>query len=278
MWIWWTVSLIVLIACFIFAYKAIVSSFDFLPADKRSLFFFKRDIPIENTSGKRSDAFWDLKNQLQKVEENTSFYELQISKLQERLMALETQLEDKPISNPVRTEDDEDWKEMYYQENAVKEKLENQLDMAVQKLEEAEEKLKEVEENMLQFNTLKSNYDAQLNGLHSMQNKMGDLQRELEAANNREKELQLSLFAEIQNKKHYEQLDISIASLKSENEILKKQLADLHSKEKEMYDSLNRLKELESQVVLYEDEKAKMIASLELMVRQTKIFSASKNT
>ena len=35
MWIWWIVSLISLIACAIFAYRMIVSSYEFLPADKR---------------------------------------------------------------------------------------------------------------------------------------------------------------------------------------------------------------------------------------------------
>ncbi len=37
MWIWWIVSLIILIACIVFTYRMIVSSYDFLPADKKYL-------------------------------------------------------------------------------------------------------------------------------------------------------------------------------------------------------------------------------------------------
>ena len=89
MWIWWIISLVVLIACFIFAYKVIVSSYDLLPADKKNFLSLKKtDSP--KTRSPRPETIWELKNKLQKVEENSSFYEIQFSKMQERLKALET--------------------------------------------------------------------------------------------------------------------------------------------------------------------------------------------
>lgn len=279
MWIWWFISLIVLVACFIFAYKAIVSSFDFLPSDKRSIFFFKKDIPIESASPPRSEAMLDLKKHLQKVEENSTFYELQFTKLQERLKVLEAQLETQPQKQPYqKKEEDEDWKELYYEENEAKEKLENELDATRQKLEEVENKLNSFEENNSKWNRLKSDYDARLNDVQSMQNNLGLLQRQLEAASSREKELELSLLTEIKAKKQYAQLDSNYAAVKSENEDLRRQMVVLNKKEKEMESGLSKLKELESRLAIYEEEKAKMIANLEQMVRQNKMFSGIKNS
>jgi len=280
MWIWWIISLVVLIACFIFAYKAIVSSYDFLPADKRNFLSFKRNIPAETstTSIARNDTIWDLKNQLQKVEENSSFYELQFSKLQQRLKALEAHYEgnQQPLA-VAKKGDEDDWKEMYYEENERKEKLENELDITRQKLEEVENTLNSINEDSSKWKSLQSDYDARLNDLQSMQNNIGLLQRQLEAAAAREKELELSLVAEINAKKQYSNLESENARLKSENEDLKREIVHISKKEKELEGGISRLKELENRLAVYEEEKAKMIANLELMVNQNKIF-APKST
>lgn len=278
MWIWWIISLVVLIACFIFAYRVIVSSYDFLPADKRNFLRFKRNISPENSHA-RGETIWDLKNQLQKVEENSSFYELQFSKLQQRLKALEAQYESpqEPLIAP-KKEDEEDWKEMYYEENERKEKLENELDVTKQQLEEVENKLNSVEENNSKWNGLQSEYDARLNDLQSMQNNIGLLQRQLEAAAVREKELELSLIAEINAKKQYSQLESENARLKIENDDLRKEIVQISKKEKELEGGISKLKELENRLSIYEEEKAKMIADLELMLNQNKIFSTPKNS
>ena len=249
-----------------------------MPADKRSIFFFKRDIPIESNSPGRTDGIWDIKKHLQKVEENSTFYELQFTKLQERLKALEAQLESQPKQTFLKKEDEEDWKEMYYEENEAKEKLENELDITIQKLEEVENKLKLLEENKGKWNSLQSDYDARLNDLQSMQNNIGLLQRQLEGAVTREKELELSLLTEIKSKKQYAQLDSNYARVKSENEDLKRQINGLHKKEREMETGISRLKELESRLAMYEEEKAKMISNLEQMVNRNKIFTGIKNS
>ena len=277
MWIWWIISLVVLIACFIFVYKAIVSSYDFLPADKRNFLSFKKATPIEASGISSNDTIWDLKNQLKKVEENSSFYELQFSKLQQRLKALEAQYENhqQPLKI-TRKEDTEDWKEMYYEENERKQKLENELDETKQKLEEVETKLTGIEDNNSRWKSLQSDYDARLNDLHSMQNNIGLLQRQLEAAEAREKELEMSLLSEINLKKQYSNLETENARLKSENEDLKREIVNISKKGKELEGGISRLKELENRLSVYEEEKAKMIADLEMMVNQNKIF-ASKN-
>jgi chromosome segregation ATPase len=279
MWIWWIISLIVLIACFIFAYRVIMSSYDFLPAEKKNFLSFKRNTPAESSAGRSTEAMWDLKNQLQKVEETSSFYEIQFSKLQQRLKALEAQYENQQQAPPVsKKEDEEDWKEMYYEENEVKEKLENELDSTRQKLEEVENKLGSLEQDNSKWSGLQSEYDARLNDLQSMQNNIGLLQRQLEASEAREKELEISLAAEINEKKQYAHLQSEVARLKSENDDLRQQIVEMNKKEKALEGGISRLNELEARLAVYEEEKAKMIADLELMVNQNKMFSASKNS
>lgn len=280
MWIWWLISLVVLIACFIFAYKVIMSSYDFLPADKKNIFSFKKNTFSENgVSSQRSEVIWDLKNQLKKVEETSSFYEIQFSKLQQRLKALEAQYESQQqkITAPPK-EDEEDWKELYYEENEVKEKLENELDVTRQKLEEIEAKLNSFSQDDSKWKSLQSDYDARLNDLQSMQNNIGLLQRQLEAAAAREAELEISLMAEIETKKQLANIQSENARLKSENDDLRRQIVAISKKEKEMEGGLSRLHELEKRVAMYEEEKAKMIADLELMVNQNKIFSTPKHS
>lgn len=276
MWIWWIISLVVLIACFIFAYKVIVSSYDLMPADKKNFLSFKKTSSSEN-QGPRPEAIWDLKNKLQKVEENATFYEIQFSKMQERLKALEAQYQSpQPISASGKA-DEEDWKEMYYEENEVKEKLENELDLTRQRLEEVENQLNDIEKDNSKWSGLKSDYDARLNDLQSMQNNIGLLQRQLEAAAIREKELEQSLVAEINAKKQYSNLESENVRLKSENDDLRSQIVQIHKKEKELEVGISRLHELENQLAVYEEEKAKMIANLELMVNQNKMISTTKN-
>lgn len=269
MWIWWIISLIVLVACFIFAYKVIMSSYDWLPADKNNFMSFKKT-PSSGNTFPRSEAIYDLKNKLQKVEENSSFYEIQFSKLQERLNHLESQYETQLQTTLSKKSEEEDWKEMYYEENELKEKLENELDLAQQRLEEMQKQLGETEENDSKWKVFKSDYDARLNDLESMQNNIEILQRQLEASAVREKELQLSLASEINAKKQFSNLESVNAHLRSENNDLRSQLVQIHNREKELEFKISKLNELESRVAIYEEEKAKMIASLEVMVNANK--------
>lgn len=277
MWIWWIISLVVLIACFIFAYKVIVSSYDLLPADKKNFLSFKKAGLPESPSS-RPEAIWDLKSKLQRVEENSSFYEIQFTKLQERLKALEAQYNIQGQSAATQLTDEEDWKEMYYEENEAKEKLENELDLTRQKLEEVESQLQNVAQSNCKWKSLQSDYDSRLNDIQSMQNRMDLLQRQLEAAAGREKELELTLAAEINAKKQYSNLESENARLRSENDDLRKQIVDMNKEEKELEAANFRLRELESQLAAYEEEKARMIASLESVVNQNKMVTAARSS
>ena len=273
MWIWWIVSLIILIACFIFAYRMITSSYDFLPRDKKNFMGFKKENASTNPTPGQQEIISSLRNKLQSVEHSISFYEIQFSKFQQRLKALEelNNLQQKQ-TNVQPKGDGEDWKEMYYEENEAKEKLENELDETSRRLEEAESRSQEVEKNNRKWIGLQSDYDARLNDLHSMQNNIGLMQRQLEAAAGREKELEQILLSEIDIKKKYSQLESNHLRLQSETEDLRRQVIEMNQKGLEMESRIARLNELESSVAIYAEEKAKMISEMELMISQNKIF------
>ncbi len=270
MWIWWIVSLIVLIACFIFAYRMIVSSYDFLPADKKNLLLLGKNKSAQNAASAEQEIIKSLKSKLQSVEENNAFYELQFSKFQQRLNALE---EISTSPQALQKEDDEDWKELYYEENEKKEKLENELDETRQQLDEYEHKFKLSEENSMKWSGLQSDYDARLHDLQSMQNHMGLLQRQLEAAAQREKELEQLLAAEIAQKKKFAYLESENTRLKTETDDLRKNLDQINQQRHEYQARAAYVQQLESKIAIYEEEKAKIISNLELMVSQNKVFS-----
>lgn len=276
MLIWWIISLVVLIICFIFAYRVIVSSYDYMPGDTKNFLSFKRGTSSENYPA-NNETIWDIKNKIHQVEENSSFYEIQFSKLKQRLNALE-EVYNNQQEKIIASDENEDWKEMYYQENEMKEKLENELDETRQKLDESGNKLKSTEENNSKWISLQSEYDARLNDLQSMQNNIGLLQRKLEAAINREKELEQSLLTEINTKKQYAQFQSENARLKSENEGLRLQIVEMNKRENDLEEKISRLNELESKLAIFEEEKAKMISDLEQMLHQNKFVSTLKNS
>ncbi|MEO9099063.1 MAG: hypothetical protein ABI267_01990 [Ginsengibacter sp.] len=227
----------------------------------------------------RPEAIWDLKNKLQKVEENSSFYEIQFSKMQERLKMLEASQQGHLQKLSVAEKsDEEDWKEMYYEENDAKEKLENELDKTLQKLEEVQNQLSSIEENNSKWISLQSDYDARLHELQSMQNNVKIMQRQLQAAASREKELELSLAADSREKMQYANIESENAGLKSENDNLRNQVVEIDRKEKELEKGISRLQELESRLAIYEEEKAKMFAELEHMVNQNRPNSSNKTS
>lgn len=230
MWIWWIVSLIVLVACIIFAYRMIVSSYEFLPADKRFFFGFNKNPASSTNFPDHPDALKILRNKMQHVEDNTTFYHIQFSKFQDRLKIMEEQFAMNPKSinaTAIEFEDEEDWKELYYEENSKKELLENELDLTKQTLEKAENKLHEIEDKTGYWKQLQSDYELRLNDLQSMQNETMHLQKQLDASIEREKELEQLLLSEITMREKYSLLQKEYTRLLSETDDLRRRIMEV---------------------------------------------------
>lgn len=267
MWIWWIVSLIILIACIIFAYRMIVSSYEFLPADKRFFLGFNKESITNETGTVQRDAFKVLKNKVQSVEDNTTFYEIQFSKFQQRLKVLEEINSVKAAPEQIsKNEEEEDWKEMYYEENALKEKLENDLDNTRQLLETAVEKLKEAKEYSTEWAALKSDYESRLHDLSSLQNHVELLKNQLEASAEREKELEQLLISEITIREKYSMLQREYTELLSEADDLRRRIVELSKRDVNLEARLVYLGELESRLAICESEKSKLKSSMEKLM------------
>ncbi len=230
MWIWWIVSLIVLVACIIFAYRMIVSSYEFLPADKRFFFGFNKNPASSTNFPDHPDALKILRNKMQHVEDNTTFYHIQFSKFQDRLKVMEEKFAMNPKkinATAIEFEDEEDWKELYYEENSKKELLENELDLTKQTLEKAENKLHEIEDKTGYWKQLQSDYELRLNDLQSMQNETMHLQKQLDASIEREKELEQLLLSEITMREKYSLLQKEYTRLLSETDDLRRRTMEV---------------------------------------------------
>ena len=233
MWIWWIVSLIVLVACIIFAYRMIVSSYEFLPADKRFFLGFNKNPASSTNFPDHPDALKILRNKMQHVEDNTTFYHIQFSKFQDRLKVMEEKfaMNSKKINaTAIEFEDEEDWKELYYEENSKKELLENELDLTKQTLEKLENKLNEVEDKTGHWKQLQSDYELRLNDLQSMQNETMHLQKQLDASIEREKELEQLLLSEITMREKYCLLQKEYTRLLSETDDLRRRIMERENK------------------------------------------------
>lgn len=275
MWIWWMLSLIILISCSIFAYRMIVSSYEFLPADKRFLFRFNRNSNLHQGSHVQTDPLKILRNKVQHVEDNTSFYQAQFSKFQDRLQNMEEKYgmpsreANTTVINAIEIEE-EDWKELFYEENAMKEKLENELDFTRQALEDAESKLTLVDSERAGFNQSHIDYESTLLELQSSQALADRLQRELAASVEREKELEQLLLTEITMREKYSLLQQKYTQLLSEADDLIMRSVEINRKDIDHQSALRHQWQLESLLAICKDENLRIKNDMEQMLKTNK--------
>ena len=275
MLVWWIMSLIILIFCIIFAYRMIVSTYEFLPADKRYFLGFYKNPGSQDVGPVQRDTLRALNKKVQSVQDNNTFYEIQFSKLENRLKTLEElnalKSPTEKTTKAAKPAEEEDWKEMYYEENTLKEKLENDLDYTRQRLEEAENKLKDSAEKS-RWAELQSEYETTLHDLHSLQNHIGLLQRQLEAAAEREKELEQLLLSEITLREKYSLLQREYVELQSEADDLRRRIVELNKKDVGLQIRVVHLNELESKLAICEEEKIRLKTSLEQLLQQNRVL------
>ena len=305
MWVWWVLSLLILIACIIFAYRMIVSSYEFLPFDKRYFFKFNKN---SNDDQRRSylneTRNVSLKGVPKSFEDDNTFYQTQFMKFHERLKVIEETLTVQTFSPKIsKIEDEEDWKELYYEENATKEKLENELDGLHQRLKEIQSDFKETEledwkemyyaeneakikiENELEILReklaeaqsklgkkyevdlrlveLQNNYDVSLNDINSLEGSIQLLQRQFSASLERENELENLLISEIIVREKYSMLQSKYTQLQIEANDLQKRIIEQSQKEINLEIRLIHLSELESRLAFCEQEKSKLKSRFE---------------
>lgn len=273
MWLWWIVSLVIFTAAIIFSLYIFYSSYKATPVKKDFSFrknynAIKKSLPFT-----KQQVISSLKLKLQSVENNSSLYYNELKKLQQRIQALEKNNTTGYIEKR-NVNDDENWEELYYQVSEEKEKMESELDLTNQKLEETEELLSELKRRETVWKEKRSELENQLNKAQSLQNKIGDLQRELEGAAYREQDLLQQLETQKELYKDYELLQQQYAYVQSEADELKNRIKEINNRDILLQQKINRLTELESNNEISEYEKLDIRKSLEEIIVENEALAA----
>jgi chromosome segregation ATPase len=266
MWFWWIVSLVILAASIVFSLYIFYSGYKSAPV--------KKDFPFNRKPGlirnplplSKQQVITSLKLKLQAVENNSMLYYNELKKLQQRIQALEKNKGMGFQSEKNRYEEDENWEELYFQTSEDKEKMESELDLTNQKLEEAEELIKELMRKESVWKEKRSEMENELNKAHTLQNKIGDLQRQLEGAAQREQDLQTQLEAQKELYKDFELLQQQYAFMQSEADELRNRIKEINNRDVVLQQKINRLTELESTIEISEYEKMDIRKSIEEII------------
>lgn len=264
MWLWWIISLVILMAAVAFSLYIFYSGYQ---APLKKDFPLKRNINVHKPTLPltRQQVINALKLKLQAVENNSMLYYNELKKLQQRIQTLE---KNKNSGNPKKaiSDYDENWEELYYEATDVKQKLENELDLANQKLQEAEELVSELMKKEKLWKEKRSELENELNKAHTLQNKIGELQQQLEGAAQREKELELLLLAEKEVHKDFETLQQQYAFIQSEADELRNRIKEINNRDVLLQQKINRLTQLESDIEISEYEKMDIRKSIEEII------------
>lgn len=263
MWLWWIVSLLILAASIVFALYIFYSSYKVTPVKKDNV---KEDsrvikyIPIT-----RQQIISSLKLKLESVEHNSILYNNELKKLQERIQILEKEKgivyqKDKAANT------DENWEELYYQIHEDKEKMESELDLTGQKLEEAEALVNELRRREKIWKEKRSELENELSRTQPLQNKIEELQRTLEGAAEREMDLQQQLEVQKELHKDLELLQQRYAYIQSEADELRNRIQEINNRDILLQQKIHRLAELESTMEISEYEKMDIKKILEEII------------
>ncbi len=270
MWIW-IICLIVLVVCFVIAWRMMMNSYDLLPSEKKfNLFqsFSPSDISYH------METLRSIKAKMKSLEDKSDYFESQIQKLNQSMSGSSKSGNNNqfnPFVQALPKQDEDDWKELYYDENSKKEKLENELDVAQQEIEYLQESLEKSQHKSQEILSLEKEYQLRLQQIETLEKQVRELHQNLEHAQKHQEDLKSQLNREIQQKKQFEEAGNNYITLKSENEGLRRQISEMGMRQSEIEGKLLYMNQLESKVSAYEEEKTKMIADLELMLNQSKI-------
>ncbi len=269
----WIISLIILLASIVFVYRMLITSNEFIAPDK--IFPFKFLKPGSERKEFYRKSLTVLNSRIKSLEDSNAYYEMQFSILQSRISesTMDASLQQKPFSLLLE-EEEEDWKELYYQENEQKVQLENDLDQALQDLAAKNQEIEKLKEGASKKAILNSKRDERPTELNSIQCEADTFQKKLTGAAKLENGVRILLNKEITLKFVNENSVNDNVRLRSEVEDQKRQLTEMCQKEKVVIRQLSSAKELQSHLgAMYEEKKKRKIMDLTNKMGKNKIFS-----
>lgn len=218
----------------------------------------------------------ELNLKIKSLEETTLYYQNLFHEIRDQLRALENQKQQvkeiKADDLPVQGEYEEDWKELYFEENEKKEALENELDSTSQRLEEVEKLLQEQQVMGENVNNLRAELSAAYEEIDTHKRTITQLQERMQAKSPHEEECEKIAVEYKRLRENQQVLQQENARLKAQSEDQKEQLMTLSQKRGEQERIMKRNGELESVVSLYRMENGSVKRRVEEMISQNKMF------
>ena len=276
MWVWWIVSVIVLVICIIFAVRVFATSrqlqrlISFSDTSSRVSQDTNLKIKPNITIIRQEQEIAELRLKLRMLEENSINHAMLVSRLSERMEKMEGL---KASGENSSKNEDENWEELYYDLIDKNDKLESELDLARIKLEDLEVQVAGMLQNERGFSLQQSNAEKLLLETHSLQNNLGELQQKLEGALGREEELRAELSSQVNSGIELTQLKQQYARLQSEATALRNRITEISNRDILLQHKLTRLAELESSVQNSEYEKIELQKTVEDIISENTLLA-----
>lgn len=260
MWIWLTISMLLVIACIVFGIYSFISS----RSIQRSISIGTIDIddtvqPQVTANGfhiLQQQAFAGLKLKLKSIEENSMLSMHHLNELQKKVEVLESEGNVAKLEEEAKWEDPgEDWEKLYYEARREKQSLEDDLNQLKEALQESADKVREMESRQAEWAKMKIEMEAGISEVHGLRNVIGELERKLKSALQREGELEIQLSYERTKHNEVDDLQKQNKKLQSEVDMLTSMLHEIHERNNFVEKKLESLAELGSFLEISEYEK-----------------------
>lgn len=276
MWIW-IACLVVLVICFIIAWRMLMNSYNLNNSDEKKFSLFGSLSPSDISF--YTETIKSMRSKLKSLEDRGEYYENQIDKLNKKIKVFEKK-SPAPFSRQdafhgPADEEEEDWKELYYAENHKKEKLENELDASHQEIEFLEDQLVEIKTQLEKATAAQSLHKSREEEIQSLRNTISELHKGIEEAANLQvlfekqknqleetsqslktiKAEKEELERKLQAQNQLEETLKIYQSFKSENEVLKNKLQEMNAHQLQIEEKINQVHQLESHLQTLAAEK-----------------------
>jgi trichohyalin len=273
MWLMWIVSLLILTAAILFSLYIFYGSHKVWPLKNNPDLSNDTGVVKKYLPATKQQVISSLKLKLHSVEQSSMLYHEELKKLQQRIQVLEKNKEPGNTKNK-KTEDDENWEELYYNIHDAKEKMESELDLTNQKLEETEGLLEELKRRESVWKEKRSSMENELNKVSALQNKIEELKHQLEGASVREQELHQQLITQQELYKDYELIKQQYSYIQSEADELRIRIKEINNRDILLQQKINRLTELESNMEISEYEKKDIRKNIEEIIMENEALVA----
>src|SRR5687768_16388295 len=260
--IYWIVFIIILLCCIAIGIRVFFRSNKFIQSDRN----FQEIKNITTMSKKDKETLREMKLKLLSLEDASHNYVSMVNRLKLRIEALES---GKGIQQPKEDQENvKNWEEIYLKEKTEKQRAEEQLYFVNEPLQHTENKLNELTKNAGNLTEMQSMLEVRLNEAHSLQNKIGELQRKLEGAAEREKDLRQELESTKDLYKEFTSLRQQYAHLQSENDELRNRIAESNNRDIMLEQHIKRVAELESTFETIEYEKMEIKNTVDAIIAE----------